>query len=241
MAERIDKLMLEKGMVKTRSQARMLIKQGDVTCNGQRVTKPGQLVKDTDDISVGQDFLYVSRGALKLKKAIEEFDLDFTDKTIADCGASTGGFTQVSLMSGAKKIYAIDVAHDQLEKSLVDHPQVINMPGTNLKHELELPEKVDFCVADLSFISIMKVYPTMNSLLKEGGKSVVLIKPQFEAGAGRISKNGIVKEEYLPEILAEVKAWFNRHDFSIEKFCESPITGKTGNIEYLALISQSQT
>lgn len=237
MPERIDKLMVEKGMVKTRSQARMLIKQGDVKCDGKLVSKPGLLITAEAIIEIKQNFLYVSRGAFKLKKAIDEFELNFEGKVIADCGASTGGFTQVAIMSGAKKVYAIDVGHDQLDPLLIDHPQVVNMPGVNLKHELALPEKVDYCVADLSFISIKKVYPTMNSLLKKGGKSIVLIKPQFEAGPERLGKNGIVKEEKLFEILNEVKEWFKHNGYIIEGWCESPIRGKTGNVEYLALIT----
>lgn len=236
MSERLDKFMTDIGMVKSRSQARMLIKQGDVLCNGEKVTKPGKLVSDTDQIEIKQRNLYVSRGAFKLLKAIEEFDLEFEGKIIADCGASTGGFTQVSLQHGASKVYAIDVGHDQLDEVLKQNPHVVNMEGINLKNDLVLPEKVDFCVADLSFISIKLVYPTMKSLLKSGGRSIVLIKPQFEAGQARLGKGAIVKPEYQQEILDEVLAWFKEHGHHIEKLCESPITGKTGNIEYLALV-----
>lgn len=240
MEVRIDLFMVEKGMVNTRSQARMLIKQGDVFCNGKLVKKPGFLVKDSDEIKIDQEFLYVSRGALKLVKAIDEFGLDFNDKIIADCGASTGGFTQVSLMKGAKKVYSIDVGHNQLSEILKTDDRVENMEGVNLKHPLELSEKVDFCVADISFISIKKVFPTMWSLLKEEGSCVVLIKPQFEAGSDRIGKNGIVKEEYLQDILVETKNWFKENNYNVFKWCESPIKGKTGNTEYLALIKGQQ-
>ena len=134
MSERIDKFMTENEMVKTRSQARMLIKQGDVLCNGKMVTKPGLLVSESDQIEIKQRFLYVSRGALKLVKAVEEFDLDFTGKVIADCGASTGGFTQVSLQNGAAKVYALDVGHDQLDQILKLDSKVENIEGVNLKN-----------------------------------------------------------------------------------------------------------
>ncbi len=238
MSERIDKMMVDQKLVNTRSQARMLIKQGDVTCNGKLVTKPGQTVSDSDDIQIKQDMLYVSRGAFKLLKAIEEFELDFKGKIIADCGASTGGFTQVSLLNGASKVYAIDVGHDQLSPLLLSSEKVKNIEGVNLKNEYTLPELVDFCVTDISFISITKVFPTIFSLLKPSGKAVILIKPQFEAGADRIARGGLVPEKYLNIILEEVTTWFSEHGFQIEKQCESPITGKTGNVEYLALISK---
>lgn len=236
MSDRIDKLMLDLEMVKSRSQARMLIKQGDVLCNGELVKKPGQLASSKDQIEIKQRNLYVSRGAFKLLKAIEEFGLDFSGKVIADCGASTGGFTQVALQNGASKVYAIDVGHDQLDPILKQNPKVVNMEGINLKHPLELPEKVDVAVADLSFISIKLVYSTMDKLLKNTGYCVVLIKPQFEAGKERLGKGAIVKEEFQNEILNEVLAWFKDNNFHIDKICDSPITGKTGNKEYLVLV-----
>ena len=235
-SERIDKVMLERALVKTRSQARMLIKQGDVLCNESVVKKPGMLVAEDDSIEIKQRFLYVSRGALKLVKAIEEFELDFHGKVIADCGASTGGFTQVSLMNGASKVYALDVGHDQLDSVLLDDNRVVNKEGVNLKFEIDLPEKVDVCVADLSFISITKVFKNMRAILKPNGFSVILIKPQFEGGLSRIGKAGIVKTEALNEIVNEVKNWFDENGFLIEKICESPVKGKTGNIEYLAFV-----
>lgn len=174
---------------------------------------------------------------MKLVKAVEEFDLDFTGKVIADCGASTGGFTQVSLQNGASKVYAIDVGHDQLDKVLLGDKKVVNLEGVNLKNEYSLPEKVDYCVVDISFISITKVFPTIFSLLKPGGKVVCLIKPQFEAGTARLGKGGIVPEKYQNEILQETIEWFKKNGYQIEKQVPSPITGKTGNQEFLTLIS----
>tara|TARA_Y100000768_G_scaffold388383_1_gene383939 strand:+ start:952 stop:1668 length:717 start_codon:yes stop_codon:yes gene_type:complete len=236
VSERLDQVMLSKGLVKTRSQARMLIKQGDVQVNGTQILKPGKLVNEADAIEISERGLYVSRGAYKLLKAIEEFKLDFSNKVVADCGASTGGFTQVSLMKGAKKVYALDVGHDQLDQTLKVHPRVENIEGVNLKHSYELSEKVDFCVVDLSFISLKLTYPTIHSFLKAGGQSVVLIKPQFEAGKQRLGKNGLVAQEDLKTILDEVLTWFKEQGHEVKEVCESPITGKTGNTEYLALI-----
>lgn len=237
MSDRIDKVMVDRGIVKTRSQARMLIKQGDVEVNGVKVAKPGKIITEEDQIEIKERGLYVSRGAYKLLYAIEKFQLDFQDKIIADCGASTGGFTQVSLLNGARKVYALDVGHDQLDQMLKGNPRVVNLEGVNLKHPFELVEKVDFCVADLSFISLKLVYPTLKSFLKPTGKSVVLIKPQFEAGKDRIGKNGLVSEEVREVVLQEVLDWFKQAGHKIVDYCESPVVGnKTGNVEYLALI-----
>lgn len=240
MADRIDKEMVNRGLVKTRSQASMLISQGDVFCNGQKVTKTGLKVSEADTIEINQDQLYVSRGAYKLKKAIAEFELDFNDKVIADVGASTGGFTQVSLEAGAKKVYAIDVGHDQLNDIVKENPKVINLEGTNIKFPLELPEKVDFCVVDLSFISIRRVFENIACLLNDNGKVMALIKPQFEAGKERMGKNGLIKDSVRDEVIAEVKQWFLDNNYEVEKESVSPIVGnKSGNVEYLYLIKKS--
>lgn len=237
MSERLDVVMVDRELVKTRSQARMLIKQGDVQVNGEKVTKPGKSITEKDQIEIKERGLYVSRGAFKLLHALDKFNIDFKNKVIADCGASTGGFTQVSLQAGAKKVYAIDVGHDQLDEILLQNPKVINREGVNIKNSYDLPDKVDFCVADLSFISIRLVYPTMKSFLKNGGKSIVLIKPQFEAGKERIGKGGLVSDKDRDEVLKEVLEWFKEQGHTVEEVCESPVKGKTGNVEFLALIS----
>lgn len=237
VSERLDVVMVSRELVKTRSQARMLIKQGDVQINGKKVTKPGKLVSQNDEISIKERRLYVSRGAFKLLHAIEKFNLNFKGKVIADCGASTGGFTQVSLQAGANKVYALDVGHDQLDELLKQDSKVQNIEGVNLKHPYELAEKVDFCVADLSFISIRLIYPTMKSFLKADGKSIILIKPQFEAGKERIGKGGLVSETNREIVLNEVLDWFKQEGHIVEEVCESPVKGKTGNVEFLALIS----
>lgn len=240
MQDRIDKILVELGLLKTRSQAKMLIEQGCIYHNNIVVKKSGLKVCRDDKFEIKEMELFVSRGAYKLKKAIESFRLDFKGKIVADIGASTGGFTQVALDSGASKVYAVDVGHDQLSEVLKEDLRVINIERTNIKFPLELKEKVDYCVVDLSFISIKLVYDNIHALLNRGGKAVVLIKPQFEAGKERLGKQGLVSEDHLEEILDEVKLWFFENNYKIESLIGSPILGnKSGNKEFLALVSKA--
>ncbi|MBC77140.1 MAG: TlyA family rRNA (cytidine-2'-O)-methyltransferase [Halobacteriovoraceae bacterium] len=239
MTERLDKAMLSRGIVKTRSQARMLIDQGDVRVNGRQVLKPGFATKQEDQIEIADRTLYVGRGAYKLEKAIEVFGLDFTGLVVADIGASTGGFTEVSLKNGASKVYAIDVGHDQLAQILKDDERVINLEGVNAKYPIEIDEEVDAVVMDLSFISLRSVLKNAFNLLRTQGAAVVLIKPQFEAGPERVGKNGIVKESIGKTVLNETLDWIRKENIVIENVIDSPITGKTGNREYLALLRKA--
>jgi 23S rRNA (cytidine1920-2'-O)/16S rRNA (cytidine1409-2'-O)-methyltransferase len=237
VSDRIDKVMVDRGLVLTRSQASMLINQGDVLCNGKVVTKAGLKVAPHDEITIKAQELYVSRGAYKLLAALEEFQIDLTDKIVADIGASTGGFTQVCLQKGASKVYAIDVGQDQLAELLKNDPRVINREQTNIKFPIELPELVDYCVVDVSFISITKVFHNIAKLLKKDGAVIVLIKPQFEAGIERVGKNGLISEKDRKEIVEEVRNWFKQEQFMILQESISPIVGnKSGNTEYLWLI-----
>lgn len=239
MSERIDKVLVDKKILLTRSQARMLIEQGDVYCNGVQVKKAGQKVLPTDHFEIKERSLYVSRGAYKLEKALDEFKIDPKEMTVCDVGASTGGFTQVLLERGAKKVYAIDVGTDQLSPLLKEDSRVINLEGVNIKKPLELEELADLCVVDLSFISLKLVFHNIISLLKEGGKVVALVKPQFEAGKERIGKNGIVKEEIREVVFSEVLDWMKENHFEVLNQIVSPITGKTGNVEYLILVEKN--
>lgn len=239
MSERLDKAMLSRAMVTTRSQARMLIEQGDVQVNEKPALKPGMAVKETDTIEIVDRTLYVGRGAYKLEKAIEEFNLSFEDAVVADIGASTGGFTQVCLNAGAKKVYAIDVGHEQLAPILKDDERVVNLEGVNAKYPIEIDEKVDAFVMDLSFISITHVVLNALELLKPGGFGVVLIKPQFEAGPSRVGKKGLVRADDREEILDETLGWLDSIGAKVEGLVESPIAGKTGNVEYLALVTKA--
>jgi 23S rRNA (cytidine1920-2'-O)/16S rRNA (cytidine1409-2'-O)-methyltransferase len=229
--------MVERGIVKTRSQARMLIVQGDVYCNDKQVTKPGQNVQTEDVIEIRNRQLFVSRGAYKLEKALDSFSINPEKKVCADFGASTGGFTQLLIQRGASKVYAIDVGKDQLADELKELQQVINMEGVNLKYPVELPEEVELGVVDLSFISLKLVFENILKTLKVGGELAVLVKPQFEAGKENIGKNGLIKNEKLrDQVLNDVLDWIRNHGGKILEVVESPITGKTGNTEYLAHI-----
>ena len=237
MGDRIDKSLVDRGILKTRSQAKMLIAQGCIFCNEKKVLKSSMKVEESDKLEVKEMNIYVSRGAYKMEKALADFGVDPDGLIVADIGASTGGFTQVCLEAGAKKVYAIDVGHDQLSELFKEDARVVNLEGTNIKFPLELDEKVDLCVVDLSFISIKLVFQNIYNLLKSGGSAIVLIKPQFEAGKERMGKQGLISDEVRLVVLAEVKEWFKENDFAIQKVIESPIKGnKSGNIEYLSLI-----
>lgn len=237
MGDRIDKSLVDRGILKTRSQAKMLIAQGCIFCNEKKVLKSSMKVEESDKLEIKEMNLYVSRGAYKMEKALVDFDINPKDLIVADVGASTGGFTQVCLEAGAKKVYAIDVGHYQLSEVLKEDARVINLEGINIKFPLELEEKVDLCVVDLSFISIKLVFQNIYNLLKPGGSAMVLIKPQFEAGKERMGKQGLISDEVRLVVLAEVKEWFKENNFDVQKITESPIKGnKSGNIEYLSLI-----
>lgn len=240
MKERIDKVMVERGIVNTRSQASMLIGQGDVECNGTIVTKTGLKISDDDEVTIIERKLYVSRGGYKLEKALEYFKVNVKGFICADVGASTGGFTQVLIQNGAAKVYCVDVGHDQLAVELKQLPNVVNLEGTHIK-DAELPEKVDLAVVDLSFISIKLVIEDILNLIKKDGHVIVLIKPQFEAGKERIGKNGLIKDESLREvILNEVLDYFKSLNLLVSEVINSPIVGnKSGNTEYLCVLKKN--
>lgn len=232
--KRLDILLYEKGLVSTRAQATMLIKKSGVRCEGVLCYKPGIKVDENSSLELVEKEIYVSRGAYKLKKALEYWDLSAYGKICADIGASTGGFTQILLEGGAKKVYAIDVGHGQLAESLREDPRVINLEKLNARYDFSLGEPVDMIVSDLSHISILKVLPQVLKILKLGGLGVILIKPQFEAGVSRIGKGGIVSEVYHSQILEEVQTGLESLGAKSRGIIESPIQGKSGNKEYLA-------
>jgi 23S rRNA (cytidine1920-2'-O)/16S rRNA (cytidine1409-2'-O)-methyltransferase len=234
--DRADKIIQDLGLVETRSQAKMLIEKGDVTCNGKVISKPGQKVSRDDSFEIAGGKTYVSRGAYKLLKALDEFHVNLKDKTIADVGASTGGFTQVCLELGACKVYCIDVGTDQLHEKVKSDSRVINLEKTNIK-DVKLPESVDICVVDLSFISTVSIVSYIKDLLGETGQIIALIKPQFEAGKERLGKGGLIKSDSLrEEILNESLEGFKERGLTVKKVIDSPIEGKDGNKEYLALL-----
>jgi 23S rRNA (cytidine1920-2'-O)/16S rRNA (cytidine1409-2'-O)-methyltransferase len=234
LSDRIDKMMVKLELVKTRSQARMLITQGDVYHNNQLVKKPGLIVSEDSTIEIRNRSLFVSRGAYKLEKALNEFQVEPKGKICADCGASTGGFTQLLVQRGAKKIYAIDVGHGQLADELKDLPHVINMEGVNLKYPLDIEDRLELVVMDLSFISITKVLENITRLLSDEAELIILIKPQFEVGKEKLTKQATVKPEDRIRILQDLREFVSNRKLRLISEMESPIRGnKSGNIEYL--------
>ncbi len=238
MKERLDKILTDRKLVVTRSQAKSLIEKGDVTVNGKVIQKAGEQVDTESEIKIHSE-IYVGRGAFKLKKALEEFHVDVKDKIILDVGASTGGFTEILLSGGAQLIYAIDVGRDQLAMKLRNDPRVKNLEGTNIKDVSTLPDLADGAVMDLSFISITKVLTSVKRLLKPGGFLIALVKPQFEVGLERLPKDGVVKDEKLrAQVLNEIIVAAVNDEWIHHRTIVSPIEGKSGNVEYLAYFSR---
>ena len=239
---RLDQLIFDKGLAESRERAKAYIMAGHVYVNGQKETKPGTSVTEDAALEIrGETLPYVSRGGWKLEKALRVFPLDVKDAVCIDCGASTGGFTDVLLKSGAAKVYSVDVGYGQLAWSLRTDPRVVCMERTNIRyvtHEL-IPEEMDIAVADLSFISLRLVLPAICSLLKPGAPMVCLVKPQFEAGKEKVGKKGVVRD---PSVHAEVLREFLRYapecGFGVKGLDFSPIRGPEGNIEYLAWLEK---
>ncbi len=234
---RIDTLLVNRGLIESRAKAQAQIMAGEVTVNGKPLTKPGTLVADDAEISIQQPPPFVSRGGLKLDWAIHEFKLEIKNKIATDVGASTGGFTDCLLQHGAKKVYAIDVGYGQLDYKLRQDKRVIVMEEVNARYPLNLPEKVDIAAIDLSFISVEKVIPSVLKVLKEDGYIVVLLKPQFEAKRNEVGKGGIIKNENIRAlVIGRFVRWLTDNNLRLGGLTASPISGASGNIEFLLLI-----
>lgn len=235
--ERLDVLLVERSLVASRERAKTSIMAGLVFVDGQKIDKAGTLVKDTAVIKVTGDSIgYVSRGGLKLAKAITVFSLQLENKIVADVGASTGGFTDCALKNGAAKVYAIDVGYGQLAWSLRTDTRVVNMERTNIRNVLpsDLAEQLDFASIDVAFISLEKVLPAVKSLLLPSGQIVALIKPQFEAGREKVGKKGVVRDPAVhAEVISRVIAFARGIDLIPSQLTYSPVKGPEGNIEYL--------
>ena len=239
---RLDQLVFDKGLAESRERAKAYIMAGSVYVNGQKETKPGTSVAEDAAVEMrGETLPYVSRGGWKLEKALRVFPIDVKDAVCIDCGASTGGFTDVLLQSGAAKVYAVDVGYGQLAWSLRTDPRVVCMERTNIRyvtHE-QIPEEMDVAVADLSFISHRLILGAVGALLKPEGEMVCLVKPQFEAGKDKVGKKGVVRD---PAVHAEVLGEFLRYapecGFGVRGLDFSPIRGPEGNIEYLAWLKK---
>ncbi len=234
--ERLDVLLLKKGIVSTRAQARSLIMSGAVFVEGCRVDKAGTLVREDSKLEVKGSLLrYVSRGGIKLEAALREFEVDVRDKVALDVGASTGGFTDCLLQHGAKKVYAVDVGYGQLHWKLRQDPRVVLLERTNaryLKPE-DIGEPVDISTVDVSFISLTKVIPPVRDILRDGGILVALIKPQFEVRKGEVGKKGIVRDESKHvEIINKITNFLQELNFKVLGVIPSPILGTDGNREF---------
>jgi len=238
--ERLDVLLVEKGLVSSRERAKSCIMAGLVFVNGQRVDKAGTMVPAEGNIVVTGDSIgYVSRGGLKLAKALEHFTIDLTGKVMADIGASTGGFTDCALKNGAVRVYAIDVGYGQLAWSLRTDERVVNMERTNIRNvtTADLGQPLDFASIDVAFISLTKVLPVVKTLLSPLGIVVALIKPQFEAGRAKVGKKGVVKDPIVHiEVIENIVSASYELGFSVLGLTYSPVKGPEGNIEYLVYL-----
>ena len=242
--KRLDQRLTELGLAESREKAKATIMSGLVYVNGQKSDKPGTPVADDAEIEVrGAACPYVSRGGFKLAKALESFGIAPEGWVCIDCGASTGGFTDVLLKNGAAKVYAVDVGYGQLAWSLRTDARVVVMERTNARNLTPdmFPERMDMAVMDLSFISIRLVLPAVRALVKDGGRCVCLIKPQFEAGKADVGKKGVVRDRAVHErVLREMTEFFPTAGWKLTGLDYSPIRGPEGNIEYLACLSAEE-
>lgn len=244
MKNRIDSILVEKKIFLTRQKAKYAIENKCVYIDGKLIEKPSKIVEDTCKIEIrGETLPFVSRGGLKLEKAINIFKINLQNKICMDIGASTGGFTDCMLQNGANKIYAIDVGHNQLAESIKKDNRVINLEGTNIKEvRVEKFEKIDFISIDVSFISLTKILDKAYELLTKNGLMVILIKPQFEVGREYVNKNGVVKDKKAHlKVIEKIALYANSLQFEILGLEYSPIKGLAGNIEYLLELKKNKT
>lgn len=242
MKERLDVLLVQRGLAPSREKAKTMIMEGNVFVAGQREDKAGSVFDDKAKIEVrGNTLKYVSRGGLKLEKAIENFEINLQNKICMDIGASTGGFTDCMLQNGADKVYAVDVGYGQFAWSLRQDSRVVCMEKTNIRYvqPADIDDVLDFASVDVSFISLEKVLPAAKDLLSPQGEMVCLIKPQFEAGREKVGKKGVVRDPKVhKEVIEKVLAFAQKIGFSVLNLEFSPIKGPEGNIEYLVHISK---
>lgn len=245
MKERLDIILVEQGLAQSREKAKAIIMSGSVFVDGQREDKAGSLF-DTEKIRLevrGSTPKYVSRGGLKLEKAMTAFGIGLRDKICMDIGASTGGFTDCMLQNGASRVYAVDVGHGQLAWKLRNDERVVCMEKTNFRYmeRKDIEEELDFASVDVSFISLTKILLPARRLLKDGGQMVCLIKPQFEAGREKVGKKGVVREASVhEEVIHKVIDFADSIGFVIRNLDYSPIKGPEGNIEYLVFLEKDE-
>lgn len=239
---RLDVLLVQKGLQESRQKAQATIMSGQVFVDGQRVDKPGAPVAEDAEIEVKGGLRYVSRGGLKLEKAMALWPVHLEDAVCMDIGASTGGFTDCMLQNGAAKVYAVDVGYGQLAWKLRSDPRVVCLERTNaryLSHE-QIPEEPDFSSVDVSFISLKLILPAIAGVLRDGGQVVCLIKPQFEAGKEKVGKKGVVRDPAVHrEVLEHFLERAKENNFTVIDITYSPIRGPEGNIEYLGFLQKN--
>ena len=237
MKERLDVLLVSQGLAASREKAKAIIMSGNVLVNGQREDKAGTMIDVKAEITVkGGQLKYVSRGGLKLEKAMSHFDLTLEGRVCMDVGASTGGFTDCMLQNGAVKVYSVDVGHGQLDWKLRNDPRVVCMEKTNIRYVTpeQIEEPAAFVSIDVSFISLTKVLPPVRELMTEDGEIVCLIKPQFEAGREKVGKKGVVRDPKVhEEVIEKVIDFAATVGLESRELEFSPIKGPDGNIEYL--------
>ncbi|MBQ7903038.1 MAG: TlyA family RNA methyltransferase [Oscillospiraceae bacterium] len=245
MKIRLDQYVFEQGYAPSKSRAQALIMSGIVFVNNQKADKAGTMIKETDIVEVrGKDLKYVSRGGLKLEKAIETYNLDLKDKICMDIGASTGGFTDCMLQNGAQKVYAVEVGYGQLAWKLRSDERVKNMEKTNIRNVTAemLDEPINFFSVDVSFISLKHIFPVAYAISTDDVIGACLVKPQFEAGKEKVGKKGVVRDSAVhKEVIEKVIGFANENGFYVHKLTFSPIKGPEGNIEFLIIISKDET
>ncbi len=241
---RLDVAMVEQGLAESRQKAQAVIMAGQVYVGGRKVDKAGTPVGEAEPIEVrGKTLRYVSRGGLKLEKAMACWPIRLEGAVCADIGVSTGGFTDCMLQNGAEKVYAVDVGYNQLDWRLRTHPKVVCMERTNARYLTgeQIPEPLDFFSVDVSFISLDLILPALRPLMKDGGEGVCLIKPQFEAGKGKVGKKGVVRDPQVHlEVLEQFLAHATHANFTVKDITFSPIKGPEGNLEYLGYLSTEE-
>jgi 23S rRNA (cytidine1920-2'-O)/16S rRNA (cytidine1409-2'-O)-methyltransferase len=238
--ERLDKVLVERRLVDSREQGRGRILAGEVWVNDRPVTKVGTLIDASATIRLKPTSPYVSRGGIKLEKALQEFSVDLTGRIVLDVGASTGGFTHCALAHGAKQVYAVDVGYGQLDWKLRTDPRVLVLEKTNIRHLnlSDLPAPADVATIDVSFISLRLVLPQVKTLLRGAGAIIALIKPQFEVGKGKVGKGGVVRvhEEHL-RVVAEISDAATGLGYNVRAVVESPLLGPKGNKEFFIYLT----
>lgn len=243
MKERLDVLLVKRGLAPSREKAKTMIMEGNIFVDNQREDKAGSMFKEECRIEIhGSTLKYVSRGGLKLEKAMAQFQISLEDKVCMDIGASTGGFTDCMLQNGAKKVYAVDVGYGQFAWKLRQDPRVVCMEKTNIRYVTpqDIDDILDFASVDVSFISLTKVLEPARELLSEQGEMVCLIKPQFEAGREKVGKKGVVRDKNVHrEVIRKIIDFAVQTGFSVKNLEYSPIKGPEGNIEYLVHIKKN--